>query len=330
MFEDVHVTMILTCLTKDYVVQASDRRLSIVSNGNVQAVTDHSNKAIVYNRHFVFAYTGTSQFGIDHTSDWVAQRLSEEKSLEDAVFHLRDRANGVMKYFYPTSSRAKEKMVGFVGAGFAEMKERGSWSLKPMRIMIANFVEERNGNWSWSKEFGLTHEELQPGQSHKLFVSGRPLKSKRHILLNKILRWCLRSKSARGPETIGRLLAREILKAAAEDEAIGTNIMCTFVPRDFIKEGSIMNIHIGGWFAKNPVMSAESQQLQPKNTYALHERFVFPPPFDQPRIIYIDNGNSPLLFHAPKYVRPGLVIPEITITVTDPPPIQEQDTSAEQ
>jgi hypothetical protein len=42
------MTMILTCLTKDYVVQASDRRISITEGSKVKWYDDQSNKAVIY------------------------------------------------------------------------------------------------------------------------------------------------------------------------------------------------------------------------------------------------------------------------------------------
>ncbi len=324
------MTMILTCLTKDYVVQASDRRLTRIMDGKVELFKDQSNKALVYANHFVFAYTGKAQLGLTPTIDWAAQKLSEKDALENAVYHLKDRANDVMKNWYSNRSLG-EVMVGFVGAGFAEMKERGRWFLKPLRIMISNFTE-KNGMWVPVKEFKVDYEPLQAGQKHRLFVSGRPLSKERQNALNKILRWCLRNKRAQRPETIGRFLAREILNAAETDECIGKNIMCTFVPREFINDGSI-SLHLGGMFLEDPVISTEPQQLKPRNLVSLHDRFAFPPPFDRPRIVYIDNSDNAPACYTPMYVHSGGVIPEINISdisITIPPFIQVPDASVGQ
>jgi len=313
------MTMILTCLTKDYVVQASDRRISYLDGKTPPK--DQSNKALVYGNHFVFAYTGKARLELTSTIDWTAQRLSEKEKLDDAIYHLRDRATSLMQNFY-SGWRPKEKMVSFVGAGFAEMKENGRWCLKPLRIMISNVIE-KNDTRSPRKEFIIESEALQVERTFKLFVSGRPLSKERRNILNNILKWCLRHKKAQRPETIGRFLAREIIKAAETDEYIGTDIMCTFVPRAFMNDGSI-NYHLGSMLMETPGINAEPQQLQPANHFSLHDRFVIPPPFDRPRIVYIDNSNNPLPYYTPIYVRPGQVIPAISISeisLTIPPVI---------
>src|SRR5260370_32467699 len=142
--EILHMTMILTCLTKDYVVQASDRRISDL-DGKIPP-KDQSNKALVYGNHFVFAYTGKAQLVSTSTIEWAAQRLCERENLDDAIHHLRDRATSLMQNFY-SGRRLSELMVAFVGAGFAEVQEYGRWHLKPLRIMISNFVE-KNDTWS--------------------------------------------------------------------------------------------------------------------------------------------------------------------------------------
>lgn len=322
------MTMILTCLTKDYVVQASERRISYV-NEQIPP-KDDSNKAIVYANHFVFAYTGTTELGPTSTIEWAAQRLSESKNLDDAVYHLRDRGTDLMKNWYQ-GSRSKDKMVAFVGAGFGEMQEHGRWSLKPVRIVISNFFIEKNGMWSPRKEFRVEHEEIQVGQRFNLLVSGRSLSKERWNMLNKLLKRSLQRKETQGPETIGRFLAREILKAAETDKYIGKNIMCTFVPRKFVNDGS-STFHLGGMFLENPVLSTEPQQLKPR-VVSLQERFVFPPPFDRTRIVYIDNNENALPSYTPRYVFPGGVVPEISrsdMSITVPPFIQVPDASVGQ
>ena len=210
------------------------------------------------------------------------------------------------------------------------MEEHGRWYLKPLRIMISNFIE-KNDTWSPLKEFRIDGEALQVGHTFKLFSSGRPLSKKRRNALNNILKRCFRHKKAQRPETIGRFLAREILKAAETDRYIGTNIMCTLVPRAFINDNSF-SIHLGSLLMESPSINAESQQLQPANHFSLHDRFFIPPPFDRPRIVYIDNSNNPLPYYTPIYVLPRQVIPAISMSemsITIPPIIQIPDTTIE-
>ncbi|HYX50779.1 MAG TPA: hypothetical protein VE843_13605, partial [Ktedonobacteraceae bacterium] len=58
------MTMIITCLTQNFVIQSSDRRISTVIDNKVQPYDDHINKALVYKSQFVFAYTGQAKIPV--------------------------------------------------------------------------------------------------------------------------------------------------------------------------------------------------------------------------------------------------------------------------
>src|SRR5712691_4743514 len=118
----LNMTMILTCLTKDFIVQASDRRLSIVDGNNVRPREDHSNKALIYSNCFVFAYTGLAKLDSQSASaiDWAAQQLSEKENIGESVLHLGNRASDLMNSSYSHLSADKKRLT-FVGAGFANV-----------------------------------------------------------------------------------------------------------------------------------------------------------------------------------------------------------------
>jgi hypothetical protein len=48
----------LTCLTRDFIVQASDRRLLYQQGKKIARKEDDCNKALMYENYAVFAYTG--------------------------------------------------------------------------------------------------------------------------------------------------------------------------------------------------------------------------------------------------------------------------------
>ena len=94
------MTMILTCLTKGFVIQTSDRRISTVVDRKVQWYDDISNKALVYKKQFVFAYTGQAKIPVKKdgqnvlmsTIDWAAEQLKNGRNLDEAVNNLKFRA----------------------------------------------------------------------------------------------------------------------------------------------------------------------------------------------------------------------------------------------
>src|SRR5690349_3601688 len=134
------MTLILTCLTKDFILQASDRRLTREVNRKVEVAEDQSNKALIYGNHFTFAYTGRAKLrdaSADISAiDWAAHRISERPNLNDAVYHLRDRITDLINNYYSNSS---VKSLAFVGAGFAEIQGSNNRSrLQPIYIAISN------------------------------------------------------------------------------------------------------------------------------------------------------------------------------------------------
>src|SRR5258708_20920089 len=141
------MTMILTCLANDYIVQASDRRLTEGVGKKVRVVENHSNKALIYSNHFVFAYTGLARLSFKSAIDWAAQQLSEKENLEDAIKHLGNRASDLMNsnHFLNLYSRspAHVKRLAFVGSGFADVIEEGGMkNRRPLHIVISNFRGE--------------------------------------------------------------------------------------------------------------------------------------------------------------------------------------------
>ncbi len=118
------MTLILTCLTQHFTVQASDRRLTATTGNQVEVIEDQSNKALIYSNHFAFAYTGLARLPKMSAIDWAGQQLSEKKSLGDAILHLGNRASDLInsdqvRNFY-SRCPASVKRLAFVGAGFAQ------------------------------------------------------------------------------------------------------------------------------------------------------------------------------------------------------------------
>lgn len=84
------MTLILSCLTPEYIVQVSDRRLTM-PNGEI--FDDSANKAIVFLGHACIAYTGIAAIGSQRTDEWITNQLVGQPSLEQAINRLKDALN---------------------------------------------------------------------------------------------------------------------------------------------------------------------------------------------------------------------------------------------
>lgn len=167
------MTMILTCLTKDFVMQASDRRLTETTVEKVVKFKDQNNKALIYRNHFAFAITGMARLVDTPTIDWAAQRLSEKKNLWYAVRHLESGAteqlnsNRIRNYYssFPVSA----KRLAFVGAGFAHREIDGKHILAPLRVVISNFYRRKDDAWITPYEqFKSSYDWLPEHKDFKL------------------------------------------------------------------------------------------------------------------------------------------------------------------
>lgn len=316
------MTLILTCLTKDFVVQASDRRLTATINNKVEVIEDQSNKALIYSNHFAFAYTGLAKLPNISAIDWAAQHLSEKENIGDAVLHLGNQASDLMNSDrirnYYSRYPARVKRLAFVGAGFAQCEINGKQHLVPLRMVISNFYRREDDAWLALpyKFFKVFYNWLPERQNFEIFAAGVRLSQERKDGLHNRIKSCLRHK--KGPGTIGRLLTREIQEVADESDYVGKNILCTLVPRAF-SDG--LRLHMGGMLFDPPVISDEPQQLEPVEVISVHDRFAFPPPFDAPRFVYIAGDNKAFPYHRPVYAGPRYIVPsgqidEMNITVT--------------
>jgi hypothetical protein len=312
------MTMILTYLTKDYVVQASDRRLTYPSGQK----KEQSNKALIYRNRFAFAYTGLAEFPIrvngklslHSTIEWAADRLSEGKDLDDGVEQLRSQLSSLMNTNQVRKIPPERRRLAFVGAGFEEVEEAGQMVRKPRRIVISNFLENDGTMLSYPRDM-FTIDSYWPEDDRyiSLCISGQQLSDQRRIELTKILKLCVQHE---GPETVGHVLSSEI-KAVSRggNDFVGEDVICTIVPQAFVDtdDGSMM-VHGGIFPFSLPVPGSQSQQLRPVEDIPDRRRFAIPGSFDSPRCFYISGDGKPFPHYNVIHVSPGQVVPPIIIS----------------
>lgn len=342
------MTMIITLLSYDFIVQASDRRISTIKDNKVQWYDDQSNKALVYKNQFVFAYTGQAKIPIrkngqntyKSTIDWAAEQLSKGKNLDDSVNNLKYRATELMNSNQVRKLPGYRKRIAFVAAGFDEV-ERGSKKIRwPLRIMIENFIEEDGTLLDQPRdEFKIQRAWLKNCDA-ALYIAGH--QRQRRIEFARFLRRFVEHNAK--PEKIGVLLTRtirETAKAMPDDEkTVGGNIMCIFVPQAYTdRDDDGMRVPVtGGILLETPINSTETQILKPAEFPSLEERIVILPSFDNPdsqgfdspRFAYIAEDDRAQPYYSPVYVRPGKVMSttisgEMSITFV-PTPNSQADT----
>jgi hypothetical protein len=336
------MTMIIVCLTKDFVVQTSDRRISRVVDRKVQWYDDVSNKALVYKKQFVFAYTGHTTIPVRKneqmpTIDWAAEQLKNGKNLIEAVDNLRFRATELMNTNRIKKLHEYKRRIAFVGVGFKEVEKGGKRIRIPLRIMVENFINDDGSMMDQPRnEFKDHWDELKKGDV-ALYVAGTPLAEKKRIEITRFLKRFVQHGAS--PENIGEVLThtiQETAEAMPDDErTVGKNIMCICVPQAYSdKEEEGMLVPITGGIPVGISRNSDGSLIfKPLENAPLGQRIRFMPSFDpnssgldaprrfdssnslvfdSPRFAYIAEDNRSQPYHSPVYVRPGRIVPTIT------------------
>lgn len=228
------MTLILSLATKNYIVQVSDRRLTI-GNGPFQGrlVDDDSNKVTLFCNRMSFAYTGLASINGKRTDYWLVDILSKisSNSLSDACNMIVNSATSE----FAKIRNNKIKKQAFVGVGWTR-----SGLDEPIKPIICNISNALNDQLNWLPEaedkFVLRYSVLNGNDCYLFSQTGlhlphriiRPLTQNINKLVKKEI----------GPYSLGRLLAEAVWNAAKNNETIGSNLLLVSMPRAALESNS--------------------------------------------------------------------------------------------
>lgn len=234
------MTLLLTCVTHRFAVQASDRRLT---NTRGQPVEELANKATLLCNFASFAYTGLAQASrLERTDQLMMRSLAKSGVKVPAlVENLRVEATGAIRQLplpsLTPSQKLKVRRTSFVGCGFIGMRNPAAFGREPtldeLHPFIAVVSNAQDLSEAWrpvaDQEFTTHIGFLDLAASFKLHVAGQQLFNHERVDLERSIRRCL--PRIDHPEPIARLLARTIRCVSERNKAVGPNVMCTFVRR---------------------------------------------------------------------------------------------------
>lgn len=160
------MSLILTCLTNDYVFQAADRRLT-KPDGTFS--DDDTNKAVFWCGRAAVAYTGPAKIEGERTPDWIGKCMAEVTvpRIEPAMKYVAERAD---KYFRKNKDKIKKFAV--VAAGWAKVPDE----LRPYIYVASNFMTDA---WAWkdspSDRMSLNFKVMPKASTHMVFAVGQIL-----------------------------------------------------------------------------------------------------------------------------------------------------------
>jgi len=232
------MTLILSLATHDYIVQVSDRRLTIDSGSQLgKLLDDDSNKATLFCSRMSFAYTGLADVDGKRTDKWIVDVLSKVKSasLSDACYELVSAATSSFAHI----RNKKLKRQAFVGIGWTRSDPQ-----EPFKPIICNITNALNHELDWlpeaTDEFRLQCRTLEDEEPYLFTATGQRLPRN----INRELERNFRNISKRGigPLSIGRLLAEAIWKISDQNNAVGPRLLLVSLPKVAVEKPTGMVI----------------------------------------------------------------------------------------
>lgn len=232
------MTLILSCITPEYVVQASDRKVTAFDGSWFE---DQRNKAVFFCGHSAFAYTGLASLAGLPTEEWLTLELGIAKALTDGIPHIASRAKAALRRIpfstsVSTEERNKIRRLAFVNVAFmldARAKGVAPEHMRPAITVVSNFFRPPN-LWTAQaqQDFMTWHRFLAHGESFALFSAGQALRPDEFKELHEQLARAIDRSTTGYP--VARLLARQIKVVSDRNDKVGSNVMCSVIPREAV------------------------------------------------------------------------------------------------
>lgn len=298
------MTLLLTCVTHGFVVQASDRRLTL-TNGTIHE--ELANKATLLGNHAVFAYTGLAKCSISEPTDVLLLRSLAKPGVPilQQLVNLGEEAGRSIRNLslvgVRPSDRGWVRRTSFVGGGFFGLHQPERFGRRPSidnlhpSIAIVSNAQGLSEEWrdTADREFSINIMSLEQDQKFGLHAAGVPFEGTTRTRLHRDVRRCIAR--SEHPETVARLLARAIREVSHRDRRVGPNIMCTLVHRDHARQPSTE--YNSGAF---PVSGSESHPPEADYFRILKDKYA--------QFIYSPGNLEDLVFYGPNWTANGLMI----------------------
>jgi hypothetical protein len=214
------VTLVLTCLTQDDIVQVSDTRLTW-PDGTL--FDDHTIKTtLLCGRHLV-SYTGLACLSGERTEFAIAFAAAHGDLIDDSITSIRTAMTKAV-----LRSTASHNGIEIVSAGWARMGVGAP--LAPLVVSLSNLT---NGSWDLPARGDFDEQGgfiLRFGRvPFRLVVTGQELMPAEGVILHRQLRRAVAG--GVGPRTIAFLMAAMMRVVASRNRRVGPNMMVASLPR---------------------------------------------------------------------------------------------------
>lgn len=216
------VTLIISVLSQDCVWQVADRRLTDVASGRV--VSRDTNKAVLFVRSMLFAFTGPARLQGRDTASWIADQLASDPDPEKALADLPGAIDAALKRLQPRALRA----FALDGVGWALDRQTGM--VGPRLLRFSNCIDPE-GVWTGRLDDPVTIFDgiMKPGVLVNMRAAGQPVPQ----AVGKFWERQVRRRIASGapPHDVGKCLVEWVRQVAANNPAVGPGVLLSAMPR---------------------------------------------------------------------------------------------------
>lgn len=201
------MTLVLTCATREVVVQVSDRRLTLP---NGQLFDDNTTKAVCYCGRVAIGYTGVAKIQGSDTAEWIAKTLAPHDQLEPALAAVATSLAPIIG----------AQPIAIVASGWATLEEKNP---RAFVCTVSNFQDE-HGVWLQKARPEITRslEWLDPGEPYLLSIAGQQLTANEQSSLDQEIRQALKEKNI--PFGLAEALGEQVRRISDDGSERGKKV----------------------------------------------------------------------------------------------------------
>jgi hypothetical protein len=210
------MTLIVSVLTQDYVIQVSDRCMTIERGDGKRRYEEGHNKAVLFEHRIAFGYTGQGEIDGRPTDEWLQEHLGKGT---DVASGLQSVLDGLKRGFPPAS-----EPHAFVAVGWGFVNEP-----VPFVHCISNFVNAAGESLRDPQPtFSAAEATLAPGA--KAFVHQLPERIVGQDWARLEAQVVYVVEQGNGPAAMADVLVEAVRRVASDDEEVGSGLMINCLP----------------------------------------------------------------------------------------------------
>lgn len=221
------MTQILSCLTADYIIQASDMRLSDVQSDWVK---EKSMKMVCYKNSAVISFTGAAVLGTTRTDEWIVDVLQNSPDLDQTLANLKERAGR-----YVRANPLTNRRLAFVVATFAH---QGHAFAIPTLHVVSNFHDHQCRPLATpTSEFNILTHSMDMSRSIEFHWAGAHLsKNVQDLLWGNIKQSIEKSPHPNGKPQLSSIASNLVnaIRRTSHEEAsggtVGEDVVVSILP----------------------------------------------------------------------------------------------------